>query len=257
MADLELRKEGHNDGHTHDFYEFFLILQGEFEERINGKSILLGKRQMHVLRPEDCHYLVCTNRYEKNILRNIAVEKEYFEKCLKEMGIEKSEVLFNSFELDEIAFANYKVKTNLLIESTYNEDTNHFLFQNIFSDLLICGLLQKKKSPDMPKWLEYAYVEIGKNKDYVEGLSKLIELSGKSQEHFTREFKKYYKITPSDYINHLRLQEAASLLHTCDEKIIDIMYQCGFNNLAYFNRLFKARYGIPPREYRATHKNIF
>ena len=37
-------------------------------------------------------------------------------------------------------------------------------------------------------------------------------------------------------------------------KVIDIALECGFNNIAYFNRLFSKVYGTSPSEYRSTNR---
>lgn len=257
IADLELKKKDHTYAHTHDFYEFFIVMQGEFEEHVNETNLVLEKRHVHVIKPQDSHYLVSTNHHDKNILRNIAIEKEYFEQWLELVGVENQEILYHSFKLEDVTYLNYKSKTDRLLQLTGSEQTNHFLFQSILSDILISGLVQRKNNTHIPKWLQTVYVEMGQNQNYVKGLEMLILLAGKSQEHLTREFKKYYGITPSEHINDLRLQEATSRLRTSECKIIDIMYDCGFNNVSYFNRMFKAKYGLSPREYRDMNKKIF
>ncbi|MEG0692073.1 MAG: AraC family transcriptional regulator [Oscillospiraceae bacterium] len=257
IADLELKKEDYTFAHTHDFYEFFIVMQGEFEECFNNTNLILKKRYVHMIKPENSHYFKSSNRYEKNVLRNIAIEKNYLEQSLKSVGADSPDSIFSRFELDDTTFLSFKAKTEILLQMTASEQTNQFLFQNILSDILIFGLVQKNHHDSIPNWLQTVYVEIAQNKNYVEGLEKFIALSGKSQEHLTREFKKYYGITPSDYINNLRLQEATSLLRRTDDKIIDIVYDCGYHNISYFNRIFKTKYGVSPREYRDTNKKFF
>ena len=257
IADLELNKNDDTHAHTHNFYEFFVVMHGEFKEHINETYLMLEKRYVHVIKPEDSHCFEAIDHYDRNILRNIAVERDYFEQCLKSVGVDHQEMIFNNFELDDVSFINFKSKTNALLHLTASEATNHFLFQNILSDILISGLVQKNNNVDIPNWLQTVYVEISQNRNYVYGLDKLISLSGKTQEHLTRAFNKYYGITPSEYINDLRLQEVTAILRTTDDKIIDIVYNCGYNNISYFNRIFKLKYGLTPREYRDTNKKIF
>ena len=42
----------------------------------------------------------------------------------------------------------------------------------------------------------------------------------------------------------------AEALQATDETVLTIASRCGFENLSYFNRAFKAHFGMTPREYR-------
>jgi AraC-like DNA-binding protein len=48
-------------------------------------------------------------------------------------------------------------------------------------------------------------------------------------------------------LNELRLRKAAGLLAQAGERrISDIAFECGFNDLSYFNRCFRRRFGLTP-----------
>ena len=63
-------------------------------------------------------------------------------------------------------------------------------------------------------------------------------------------FKQHLHTTFTSYLNSYRLTIAARLLLTEDDSILSISERTGFNNLSYFNRLFKKEYQMSPREYR-------
>jgi AraC-like DNA-binding protein len=46
------------------------------------------------------------------------------------------------------------------------------------------------------------------------------------------------------------VQEAMIRLRSNDEKVANIAYECGFNDLSYFSRKFKAIVGKSPAAYR-------
>ena len=48
----------------------------------------------------------------------------------------------------------------------------------------------------------------------------------------------------------MTIATAAEALRTTDETVLTIASRCGFENLSYFNRAFKAHFGMTPRDYR-------
>ncbi len=65
-----------------------------------------------------------------------------------------------------------------------------------------------------------------------------------------REFAKYYKYTPIQYLNRMRIERAKELLLNTDEKIVDISQMVGIENPNHFIRLFKEKTGVTPLTYR-------
>lgn len=58
-------------------------------------------------------------------------------------------------------------------------------------------------------------------------------------------------LTFSNYLNKLRLTEAARLLSESKEaNISEIAYAVGYNNVSYFNKLFKATYNCAPTTFK-------
>ena len=249
IADLVWNNGGKILNHSHDFYEIFIVLQGQFEECSNGKNITVRRRRLHIIGPSDYHGLSAQTYKEPVILRNIAIHKEQFENTLKRLGISPEDVC-GHYIVDENFFAEFKKKTDMIYGPYPDGDIFNFLMQNILEDILTTAVLQRGNEHGIPNWLKKAYREMEQDDNAAKGLSKLLELTGKSQEYLTRSFQKYYHITPTEYINILRLSNASKLLQTTDEKIIDIAYICGFNSISYFNRLFKSHYGMTPRDYR-------
>ena len=46
------------ESHTHDYYEFFLVVKGRAVHRVNGAEIVVGRGTLAVVRPRDV--LKCT-----------------------------------------------------------------------------------------------------------------------------------------------------------------------------------------------------
>ena len=73
---------------------------------------------------------------------------------------------------------------------------------------------------------------------------------GCSASHFMRWFKAMTAQSFTTFLNERRLNEAAAMLRGSDDTVLAVAESCGFGNLSYFNRVFKKKFGLTPREYR-------
>ena len=71
-----------------------------------------------------------------------------------------------------------------------------------------------------------------------------------SKSHFMKYFRQYMGLSFVQYLNDYRLSKAAGLLVSTEDSVTDIAQRCGFDNLSYFNRLFRRKYGMTPGRYR-------
>ena len=99
-----------------------------------------------------------------------------------------------------------------------------------------------------------------KVKDYISNhftedirLADLADLVGMSATSFSRFFKLRTSKTLSDYVVEMRLGVAARKLVDTTDSISEICYDCGFNTLSNFNRLFRKHKGCSPREFREKY----
>ncbi len=83
--------------------------------------------------------------------------------------------------------------------------------------------------------------------------SELAQLSGFSPSAFSRAFQRQTGMTFVRYINSLRINRACELLVAGKQRITDICFEVGFNNLSNFNRQFFALQGMTPRAFRGHH----
>lgn len=72
-----------------------------------------------------------------------------------------------------------------------------------------------------------------------------------NEKYIGRLFKSELGISFSEYCNELRLGKAKELISEGKKRMIDIAMECGFDNVTYFNRLFKKKFGVSPSKYKA------
>ena len=85
-------------------------------------------------------------------------------------------------------------------------------------------------------------------------LNELADMVGLTPVAFSRFFRLRTGKTLSDYIIDIRLGNATRLLVESQRTIAEIGYESGFNNLSNFNRLFKRKKGMSPKEFREGYR---
>ena len=131
-------------------------------------------------------------------------------------------------------------------------DNIHSLFQQFLIELYRCSpqnFSQKNINNDMVKvqnYIENNYYE----QLTIEMLSRSFHLS---TSNLTHNFKKITGFSITEYLIFCRLANAKHLLRTTEQKIRDILEQCGFRDESDFSRMFKAKIGITPTEYRKKY----
>ncbi|ASK30542.1 AraC family transcriptional regulator [Chryseobacterium sp. T16E-39] len=101
----------------------------------------------------------------------------------------------------------------------------------------------------------FTYVERHYDKDInIEDVAKLANLTLPA---FCNFFKKATQITFTEFVNRYRINKAC-LLMVQDKSISECCYSCGFNNVTYFNRMFKKYTEKTPSEFikNASHDKI-
>ncbi len=257
IADLYWENGGYISPHTHDFYEIFLVLRGEFSENSNGKTVSVRRCEMHIISPADVHGLFSpAGRGKICALRNIVVKTERFEQTVAKLDI-SPEKMCGHHCLDENTFLTCIKKTDLLFGPHPRGAVFDFLMQNVLDDLLAAVAFQSGVDLNIPLWLREVCEAMTKEDNLLLGLPRLRELAKHSPEHINRTFQQYFHTTPTEYITTLRLQQAAHQLQMTDNRVLDIAFNCGFNNISYFNRCFKKHYGTTPQQYRDSRKKLF
>jgi len=248
--------------YTHDhqsFYEVFLVIKGKCYHLVNNRKIVLSKGQMVFIRPNDIHKFEKFNKeafnainlafYDYNLddLKTFVGEGLNLEKLLSpalppEITLTERQLLRITDQMERLHLTPHdqkgliRMRLRALLTEIFTE---HFENATLFA------------STERPVWLEKLLVEINKPANFIAGNTRLIELACKSQEHIIRIFKEFLNTTPSQYIKQLRLTYASNMLLHSNKTIPEIAYESGFENLSYFYREFKKKFGCTPKKFRA------
>ena len=92
------------------------------------------------------------------------------------------------------------------------------------------------------------YIEA--NLEYNIKISQIAKTFQYNEQYLGRLFKKEVQMSFSNYISKRRIERAKLLLKETDDSIINIALEVGFNNVTYFNRIFKKYLKMTPSEFR-------
>lgn len=84
----------------------------------------------------------------------------------------------------------------------------------------------------------------------------MVQRPGLSQRTFKRRFKAVTGYAPLDYVQAMRVEEASQMLETTDRPVDDIALATGYQDPAFFRRLFKRLTGVTPARYRQRFQAI-
>ncbi len=85
-------------------------------------------------------------------------------------------------------------------------------------------------------------------------LNTISRIACLNREYFIRQFKNYFKITPTQYLVRKRMDAAKHLLQTSETSITDVCHQVGYFDLSSFGKLFRRYYNFSPTEANGKFK---
>ena len=251
--------------HDHDFYELFIITQGDVLHLVNKEVRIIQRNTLCLVCPEDMHQFEKADEEEAHFfniafLPSVMEEAYHAASLLLQTEIGNGQDVLHEIMLSENLSEIFLHKMKLLSSdpAEITKEQRHAMLVSLAADCLIwlAGKRGSKSETFVPGWLRNACREMNKEENYTAGIERFVALTGKSQEHVSRCMRKYYGIKPSELVNRIRLEAVAEKLKSSDETILEIMLSCGFNNVSYFNKVFRDYYGSSPREYRKWNQAV-
>jgi AraC family cel operon transcriptional repressor len=246
-----------SDVHDHDFYEFFLVRKGSVTEYRQGKKTTHTVRSLVFVPPSVSHGFTKDVLSGETRFINVAFPTLYIKKLTAKLNIsELTQQFEKGFIIKEVPLLLWS-RINGLIQQLEPGYSHTFQVKEALFDILLMDLAGElltqnitSERVDLPTWLRNCCNKMAVPGELKGGIGKMVRLSGKTQEHLTRTMKQFMKITPSEFLNQIRLETVIIKLKEGHMPIQKIAYAAGFFNLAHFNSVFRYKYGMTPREYR-------
>jgi len=243
--------------HGHDFAELFWIDAGRGVHRINGASVPLLLGSMVMMRPSDCHGIVPTTGEELK-LTNIAFPRETLDFLGQRYFSAQAEAFWHlekypaMHQIDPSQLRRFNLWADELAQAPRERVHVERFLLNVLAEM---SLEQSEALPEgTPDWLAQACRAIQEQKHFSGGVGRFLRLCGRSREHVARTVHLYLGMTPTDYVNGIRMAYAMRQLEMGNRDILEIALDCGIENLSHFYSLFRNRTAMTPRAYRLSHR---
>ena len=262
------KREFRKHGHIH--FEIVLVEKGTGIYTVGNKEYKIEPDSIFIFASNEPHCITNVDNEGLNII-NLHFEPKYlWGNSIDSLSEESINICFShnkSFENKikptdtvELKELFLKIKTELSEgKSEYQLIVKSLL--NIFLVTLIRDFDYAEKSIPLSRDRLHSFRRgikyIDDNLCEKISLSQLSEAVGISPNYFCTLFHNISGLTIWDYINSKRIDKAIYLLHTENMNILNIALECGFNNTANFNKIFKKYTDMTPSEYRKTIDIIF
>ncbi|MBF6629378.1 MAG: helix-turn-helix domain-containing protein [Proteiniphilum sp.] len=255
--------------HSHSEFEINYIENAEGVRRIVGDSVevigkfdltlIAGEELEHVWEQHDCiskNIREITVQFSKELFFGNLIHKNQFS-SIRQM-LQKAQKGIN-FPMETIMKV-YPMLDTLSAEKSGFHAVIKLL--SILYELSLCENYRTLASTSFAhiddntdsRRVRKIYEHINNHYQEEIRLEELANIIGMTPVALSRFFKLRTGKTVSDYIIDIRLGNATRLLVDTTNSIAEICYDCGYNNLSNFNRIFKKRKECSPKEFRENYR---
>ena len=244
--------------HWHANLELVRVLKGKLTLFLDNRVHELYENEVAVINSETVHGATPSNCVYECIVFNLAFLKTGNQMCDGFIeGLLSHSIFLHERQREESVCA---LIHDIFREIAKKEDFSAFKVIAKYHALL--GELQQKKqyASHLPPAFEAYERKSVKLKIVLKfirehfasdiTLDDMAAVAGFSRQYFCKFFKAMTSTTPIEYLTSYRVERAARMLLSTDLSVTQIAYDCGFNDLSYFIKTFKAFNRLSPKEYR-------
>ena len=230
-----------------------LICDGAVSCTLNGKKRQLGHGDVVFLRKNDdmsfsdrsgADARICALVFGEGVLADIAafMSGNYFSSVESEPQVARLRGIQRN-----------KTERDMMLPASLGE-CDRALLRLTAAEVLYDCFVSRAEVPEWletpPDWFVEYYMLLSRHYVFTKPFNEIIALAGKSREYISRLFKSATGRNISDHIVDMRINYACNLLKNSSMDVMEISFECGFDNLSTFYHHFSPRVGMPPKRYR-------
>ncbi|MDQ6773926.1 MAG: AraC family transcriptional regulator [Candidatus Dormibacteraeota bacterium] len=258
--------------HDHDFHEVMWVVAGSGTHVVAEGALPLREGDLVLVRPRDRHRIEVATHGKLDFVnvafrselwwaftalaRNASAARAWDEsETTPIVHLDEPERSRFTADVDQVLQAHDKSRAH---DSPGGQSgsTGSQLALLQFLGAVVRQLVPESTQPsegdrsDEPGWLSQACRAIREPENLQAGYDRFVSLSGVSRGHLARALRRHRGLTPAQFITQLRLRRAALLLEITRTPVGEVALESGFDNISYFHRRFRERFGRTPRAFR-------
>lgn len=271
QINLMVCRHGDTDLHNHDFMEMVYVTQGRAIHTLNSKETLICEGDYFIIDYGAYHKYTKISDCDYEII-NVLFKPEFIDKSL--IGCKSFRDLINNYTIKfsytalqhdptDIIYKDDNGLIYLLIQKLQDEYFNKGagyleLMRCFLIEVIISTMRKIKKTDSAPAYNDCTkfivdYIDNNFEKQFT--LGGLGDKLNYSLPYLSRKFKEDTGLSFVRYLQKKRIEQSCRLLLNTDKKINEIAELVGYNDVKFFNRIFKEYLKTTPREFKKIHKH--
>lgn len=254
--------------HFHEEYELNLILNAKGARRIIGdhvetiddsELVFIGPNLYHAWFTHQCkseEIQEVTIQFNNEILNTQFLSKNQSSYLRKLFEDSKKGILFPLETITDMQNLILTLKDSHGFTSVLNfMQILHLLSLSPYKTLCNEGFHEASLNANSRR-IKLVFDYMNKNFRNDISLKDISSLVNMHEVSLSRFIKKRTGKSFVDCLNEIRIGQVSRLIIDTTQSISEIAYSCGFNNISYFNRVFKKKKGCTPKEFRENFTGV-
>ncbi|MGM7722330.1 helix-turn-helix domain-containing protein [Metabacillus sp. Hm71] len=262
--------------HAHEFVELVYVVQGEAKHLFEGQSYMIKTNDVFIINPGEVHTFSIEKGQSLEIINCLFLPSLIQDSWLKEMGVSQSMDYFyihpfldkneRFHHLLNLTGSNSARILSLLEGMMHEYLRENPCYPTLIRLQLVELLIQLSRIYNERKGMEnHSHRRksendlliqricgyLSRNYDQKITIQSLCHLFNLSPRHLNRLFKQETDQTVVEMLHKIRIEKAKQFLLETDDKVINVAIKVGYDDPAFFSRLFRRIVGCSPGKYKA------
>lgn len=261
--------------HSHEFVELVYVVKGHANHIFEGQSYTIKTNDVFIINPGEVHTFQIEKNQTIEIINCLFLPAIIKDSLLKELGVsqsmdyfyihpflDKNERFHHLLNLD----GNYSIRFLHLLEGMMYECMKEnscfstlirlqlvellILLSRIYNERNSRTVRSQMIANDSQILIQRICGYLSRNYDQKISIQNLCHLFNISSRHLNRLFKQETGYTIVEMVHKIRIEKAKQFLIESNDKVINVALKVGYDDPAFFSKLFRRVVGCPPGKYK-------